>query len=70
MKRFSYIPTLHLIGQLGRILKPGLDYVIYCGFQINQTAHIAIEDEKVVLSPTYLHDQSVAMMDVRIKSTS
>ena len=52
MKRFSYIPTLHLIGQLGSIWKPDLDSVIYCGFQINQTAHIPIEDEKVVLSPS------------------
>ena len=70
MKKFSYIPTLHLIGQLGSIWKPDFDSMIYCGFQINQTAHIPIEDEKVVLSLLQLHVHFVALMDICIQSTS
>ena len=67
MKKFSYIPTLHLIGQLGRSWKRDLDSVIYCGFQINQTAHIPIEDEKLSsVNHGCMIIMSVALMDVSI----
>ena len=45
------------------IWKQDLDSVKYTGVQMNQTSHIPIEPENIVLTPTSLHDQFVAITE-------
>ena len=58
------IAPLYTIGQLGKIQKQGFRLCDILWVPNNKTSEISIEHKKVILSPTYLLNQFVALLDV------
>ena len=63
MKSVPKDSTLAFDRVIGNDLKTRFLLSNILGFQMNQTSHIPIEPENIVLTPTSLHDQFVAITE-------